>query len=58
MDTGIGIFNGTDWVTSVLPSIGSLKNERYQVSVLLNAPVAGSQNDCVSILVTVKIADN
>ena len=42
---GLGIvgdtFNGIDSLTSILSSIGSRKNERYLVSILLNAPLAG-----------------
>ena len=41
MGTEVDTFTGTDRMTSVLPGISSLKNERYLVSILLNAPLAG-----------------
>ena len=50
MGTEVGTFNGTDLINSVLPSIGSLKNERCQVSVLLNAPVAAAASLTVRLL--------
>ena len=38
MGTEIDTFTGTDRMTSVVPGISSLKNERYLLSILLNAP--------------------
>ena len=57
-------FNGTESMMQVIPSIDSLKNKRYLVSILLNTPVASricqlrfrKFNVCVSILVIVEIA--
>ena len=38
MGTDVGYFRGTDSIMSVLPSTDSLKNKRYNISILLNAP--------------------
>ena len=41
MGTEVDNLTDTDHMTSVLPGISSLKNERYLFPILLNAPVAG-----------------
>ena len=38
MGTDVGYFSGTDSIMSVLPNTDSLKNKRYNISILLNAP--------------------